>query len=612
MKNINFRKDILPHLVAILLFVITTVIFYSPVFFENKQLDQHDVLQGIGGGQEMIEYRELTGKEGLWTNSMFGGMPAYLINTQWSGDMLQYIQRVLSVGLPSPARYTFISILCFYILLLSFRVRPYLAIAGALGFGLSSFSIISILAGHIWKVMAIAYMPLVIAGVHLTFSPRRWFGLGLTALGLGLQIKANHMQMTYYLLIIILIYLIFVFVKNYREGTVKKFLFNGILLILPVLLAIGSNIGKIWTILEYSQYSTRGKSELTVSAQDQAGLDRDYVFHYSNSLFEPLVLIIPNILGGASQQSLGQSSNLAEALERQGLSRKQISDQLKAVPTYWGDQPLTAPYYAGIILFFLFLIGVFYAEPHIRYWLISVTVLGIVLSWGDNFRTFNYFIFDYLPGYNKFRSVTFTIILAFIMLPLGGMIGLERYLQKTGDKLRVLKIAVFITGGILLLAMVYSWMGSFTGAVDERLSNLPPWFMEALRADRASLLRMDVFRNAFFMLISSFLLWRYELGKLNVNLVYAGFILLVAIDVGLVSARYITDDSYERNVQQRYFTPTAADKRMMGKGDEHYRVLNLQNPFNESRTSFFFHSVGGISRGENAPVSGSDRTPYLG
>jgi hypothetical protein len=594
MKKIDFKKDIFPHLIAIILFIVVTILFYNPVFFENKQLNQHDILQGIGGGKELIDYRDLTGKEGLWTNSMFGGMPGYLINTQWSGDILQYVQRILSLGLPAPARYTFIMILCFYIMLLSFRIRPYLAMAGALGFGLSSFSIIGIMAGHIWRIMAIAFMPLVLAGIHLTFTNKKWIGLGLTALVLGLQIRANHLQMTYYLLIIILIYLLFVFIKYVREKEAGKFVLNGLFLVIPVVLAVGSNFGKIWTVLEYSKYSTRGKSELAATAQDQSGLDRDYVFQYSNSIFEPLVLIIPNIMGGASQQALGESSNLAEALTRNGLSRKQVSDQIKAVPTYWGKQPITAPYYAGIIFFFLFILGLFLVDKHIRYWLITVTLLSVVLSWGDNFKVFNYLVFDLLPGYNKFRSVTFTIIMAFITIPLGGMMGLEKFMQKpSGEKLKFLKYAVYITGGILLLALVFSLTGSFRGSVDERLSNVPSWFLDALRADRASILRMDIFRNGFFFLLAAFLLWRYSLNKLNSTLIYISFILLITLDAGLVSNRYISDDNYERNVQQNYFTPSAADKKMMGNQEDHYRVLNLQNPFNESRTSYFHQSIGG-------------------
>ena len=216
----NLKEDILPHLLAIMVFALATIIFYNPVFFENKRLDQHDVVQGTGGGKELIDYREEIGKEGLWTNSMFSGMPAYLINTQWSGDLLLHVQRFLSLGLKAPARYIFWALISFYILLLSFKVRPYLAIAGAIAFGFSSFIVIGISAGHVWRIVGMAFMPLVIAGVHLSYNNRKWLGMGLTALGLGLQLRSNHLQMTYYLLIIILLYGLFFLIKAIREKTI--------------------------------------------------------------------------------------------------------------------------------------------------------------------------------------------------------------------------------------------------------------------------------------------------------------------------------------------------------------------------------------------------------
>ncbi len=345
----DFNRDILPHVLAVALFALITIFFYNPVFLENKELSQYDIEQGIGGGKELIDYREKTGKEGLWTNGMFSGMPGYLINTQWSGDLLQYVQRGLSLGLKAPARYTFWAFISFYVLLLSFNVRPYLAIIGAIAFGLNSFTIIGITAGHIWRIVGMAFMPLVIAGVHLTYSGKKWLGLGLTALGLGLQLRSNHLQMTYYLLIILVIYALFLLIKAIREKQLPGFLKHSLLLIIPLALALGSNFAKIWTVLEYSKYSIRGTSELTEQQVHKSGLNKDYAFHYSNGIFEPLTLLIPNIMGGASQQELGKSSNLAKALERNGLPRRQIDEQLESVPTYWGDQPVTAPYYGGII-----------------------------------------------------------------------------------------------------------------------------------------------------------------------------------------------------------------------------------------------------------------------
>jgi len=591
----NFKEDILPHLLAIIVFVVVAIIFFNPVFFDNKRLEQHDVEQGIGGGKELIDYRQETGQEGLWTNSMFSGMPGYLINTQWSGDLFQYVIRFFSLGLKAPARHIFVALLSFYILLLSFKVRPYLAIAGAMAFGFSSFIIIGISAGHVWRIVGMSFMPLVIAGVHLSFNNRRWLGLGLTAVGLALQIRSNHLQMTYYLLIIILLYGLFFLIKALREKTIKSFLVTVLLLLIPVFLAIGSNFGKIWSIIEYSKYSIRGTSELKQQDSNTDGLDRAYAFQYSNGIFEPAMLLIPNLMGGASQQKLDKSSHLAKAFERNGLSSKQTDDQLKAVPTYWGKLPVTAPYYAGIIIFFLFVLSMFTANKYIRNWGFTVLILSIVLSWGSNFQSLNYFLFEYLPGYNKFRSVTFTITMAFIILPLLGFIGLEEFLQhKENKKYKdFLKYAVYITGGILILVLFYSWTGSFRGAIDERLSNLPDWYITALRSDRARLLRLDVIRNMVFLALFILVLWKVWKQKLNKNLAYAAFILIITLDVALVSSRYISQDNYVRNTRGEIITPTAADQAIQNDEGISYRVLNLQNPFNEARTSFFHHSIGG-------------------
>jgi len=591
----NFKEDILPHLLAIIVFALVTIIFYNPVFFENKRLEQHDVVQGIGGGKELIDYREKTGKEGLWANAMFSGMPAYLINTQWSGDLLQHVQRFLSLGLKAPARYIFWALISFYILLLSFKVRPYLAIAGAIAFGFSSFIVIGISAGHVWRIVGMAFMPLVIAGVHLVYHKRRWLGFGLTALGLGLQIRSNHLQMTYYLLIIILLYGLFILIKAIREKTLQPFIINSMLLIIPVILAIGCNFGKVWSIMEYSKYSIRGRSELTQQGASKDGLDKDYAFQYSNGIFEPVMLLIPNIMGGASQQKLDRSSHLAKALERNGLQRKQIDDQLKAVPTYWGKLPVTAPYYAGIIIFFLFVLSIFIKNTYIRNWGLTVFILSVILSWGSNFQFLNYFLFDYLPGYNKFRSVTFTISMAFIILPLLGFIGLEEFLQNKEKKRYqgYLKYTVYITGGILVLALLYSWMGSFRGAIDERLGNLPDWFLQALRSDRARLLRLDVIRNMVFLSLFLLTLWSLWKQKLNINAAYIIIVVLIGLDITLVSSRYLSDDSFVRNNRNEILSPTAADQRILNDADLSFRVLNLQNPFNEARTSYFHHSIGG-------------------
>ena len=401
--------------------------------------------------------------------------------------------------------------------------------------------------------------------------------------------------MTYYLLIIIVVYGLFMLIKAAREKTLKKFIISVLLLCIPVILAVSSNFGKIWSIAEYSKYSIRGPSELSAQDPENNGLDKEYLFQYSNGIFEPLMLLVPNIMGGASQQKLDRSSHLAKALERNGLSRKQVEDQLKAVPTYWGKLPVTAPYYAGIIIFFLFVFSMFTTDTYLKRWGLTLFILAVVLSWGSNFKLLNYFLYDYLPGYNKFRSVTFTITMAFIILPLLGLVGLEDLFRNTGDKRyrKLFKYAVYITGGVLIIALFYSWTGSFRGAIDERLGNLPGWYLNALRSDRARLLRLDVIRNMVFLSLFLLTLWGLWKQKLNLQFAYIIIITLIGLDITLVSSRYLSEDSYIRNSRNEILTPTAADQKILNDTDLSFRVLNLQNPFNEARTSYFHHSIGG-------------------
>jgi len=275
MTKLSLKKDVLPHVLVVLVFIILCAVFYNPAVFGNKELRQNDVFQGIGAGKEAIDYRENTGEEALWTNSMFSGMPAYLINTQWSGDLINYIQKLVTLGLPAPARYTFLSLVCFYILLLVFDVRHLLAAAGALAYGFNSFNIIFIEAGHLWKVMALVYMPLVVAGIHLTVKGNRIWGFLLTSLALSLQIRSNHIQITYYLFLLMVIYSIFIAYKAFNEKDLNNLLKTYVFLSLAAILALGTNLGKIWSTYEYGMFSIRGASELS-SANSSGGLDRGY------------------------------------------------------------------------------------------------------------------------------------------------------------------------------------------------------------------------------------------------------------------------------------------------------------------------------------------------
>ena len=597
--KIDFKTGVLPHLIALVLFLVITLIFFSPVFFEGKTLSQHDILQWKGGAKELLDHRVKTGEEGLWTNSMFGGMPGYLINTTFSGNLLIHVEKIFTIFLPHPTRIMFASFLSFYIMLLAFGIRPYLAMAGALIFGLSSYNTIGFYAGHNARIAAVAYMPLVVAGVHLAFRNRYLWGFILTALGLGFHLRVNHYQITYYLLLIVVIYGLVHMVFALKEKELNTFAQKVGLLSVAALIAVGCNFGRMWTITEYSQYSTRGQSELTQQEnpdQNQEGLAKDYAFQYSNSIMEPLVLFVPNFMGGSSQQPLDKDSNLGRALKANGAAPAQASQQLQAVPTYWGKQSNTAPYYVGAIAVFLFVIGIFIANKPLKIWLVTCCILGIVLSWGNNFAALNYFIFDYLPGYNKFRSVTFTIILSIFSITLLGFLGLEKLLQTGLNKKtqRYLLFGVAITGAITLIMVMYSWIASFRAPVDERFSQAPMWFIDAIRKDRASLLRNDALRSLFFIIGSLSLIYFYFKNKLSETFFATLFVLLAVLDSGLVSNRFLNGEKFEKSPERAFFQETPADKLINKDDNQNYRVFELGgDPFSNARTSYFHQSLGG-------------------
>ena len=305
MKTKELLKEIQPHAIFITLGFLLVMAFFHPLFIENKSMNQNDIFQGVGSGQEVKKFRNETGEEALWTNSMFSGMPAYLINISWSGDLIKHIQRIITLAFPSAAQVSILAFLSCYFMLLAFRVRPWLAFIGAIAFSFNTFSMISIEAGHIWKVRAIAYMPLVLGAVHTVVNQKKkLLPLGLLSLAVALEIQANHLQITYYLLLMLTIYGLFHLVDMIKSKHYSKLGTQVAVLILAGVLGVGANAGRIWTTLEYSKYSTRGPSELSsnTESRENSGLDRDYVFNWSYGILESFTFLIPNFSGGASQQ----------------------------------------------------------------------------------------------------------------------------------------------------------------------------------------------------------------------------------------------------------------------------------------------------------------------
>jgi len=602
MAKINFKQQILPHIIAVVVFLIVTILFFSPMFFSGKVIEQNDVLQGVASGQEIKEYRERTGEEALWTNSMFGGMPAYLINIKYQGEgIINFFQNVYSFGFPRQAEVILKCFLSFYILLVIFGVRPYLAIAGAIAYGLGTFNIVSLEAGHIWKIEAIAYMPLVLGGIHLTYRGNLVWGFTLTSLALALEIDSNHLQITYYLLITVIIYGIAMLVDAIRKKQLQPFLIRSGVIVVAALLAVGTNFGRIWNTYQYGQYSTRGPSALvTEGASSETGLDRDYVFTYSLTIAETMTLFVPDFSGGASNRNIGMDSNLAEFLQGTNFNRQQIQNFVQNAPTYWGGKTpgTSGPTYAGAVMVFLFFIGCFFApQPH-RTWLIIATVLSIMLTWGRYFPSFNYLLYDILPGYSKFRTVEMAMVIALLCIPLLGLLGLESILQKTWNKVTQKRFytAAGIPIGLSLLMIVFGGAFDFESSVDSRYlaQQGGELLVDALQDDRAELLRGDAIRSLIFCVLIGALIFLFRSDRLSYTWLAVGVIALSTVDLWAVGKRFLTEDDYVRQRNQyARISATEADDFILQQNTNRARVLNLLNPFNDGVTSYFHASIGG-------------------
>ncbi|MBU6119920.1 YfhO family protein [Hymenobacter siberiensis] len=608
-----------PHVLAVLFFVVLACAYFAPIMFDGKTLAQHDITQFQGGAHEAQEYAKAMGKEALWTNSMFSGMPTYLISLHFPGDWSGYLQKAMTLGLPAVVANLFLALLCGYILLVALGVRPLIAVAGAVALGFSSYNLAILAAGHNTKSLALAYAPLVLGGLLVTYRRDKWLGAALFAVGLTLNVHVNHLQITYYLLLLVAIFGIIELVSAVRAGRLPDFAKRTALLALGAALAVGVSFGRLYTTAEYSKYSNRGPSELKSAAPTApgqapaanpedagSGVDRDYAFQYSYGVGETITLLIPNFYGGASSMPLGTDSNLAKA----GLPQ----EYLGSMPTYWGQQSYTAgPVYMGAVVCFLFILGLFVVEKRTRYWLLAGTVLSILLAWGKNFETFNYLIFDLLPGYNKFRAVSMALVIAQLAMPILGALALSRILRPRpaaaptllGTKaplsaeasalLPKVLYAGAIAAGLCVLAYLASFSFDFAAPVDGELTKqgFTPQLLGALRADRADLLRNDVWRGLLFIGAALGVLYFHLKGQLKVVPAAAIMVVLVLVDLWGVDKRYLGDNKFQRETIAEEFQLSPADQLILQDKDLSYRVLNVQNPFNEAQTSYFHKSIGG-------------------
>ena len=596
----TYLKPLLVFLCFSVLSLLLSLTYFSPIL-QGKKIYQSDIVQYTGMAKQQLDFKNETGKETYWTNSAFGGMPTYQLGAKYPHNYIKKLDLKLRF-LPRPADYLFLYLMGFYILLLTLGIDFRTAVLGALAFGFSTYLIIIIGVGHNAKAHAIAYMPLVLSGIFLTFQKRYILGFIITTLSVGLELVANHFQMTYYLLFVILFLGVAQLVKSYRDNEIPNFLKSALILIVAAGLAVGMNATNLLTTSEYAKQSTRSQSELTVLADGSlrpqtTGLNKDYITQYSYGILESLNLFIPRLLGGGNSEELGKDSYTYKAYKDLGASSIQALNEVKRAPMYWGAQPIVeAPAYLGATVIFLCFLGLLLYKGFHKWWLLLAIILALLLSYGKNLPWLTNVFIDHIPFYNKFRAVSSIQVVIELCIPILAVFGLTQLFKPEAFKkncFKALKIALLTLSGICLIFILFkNSLFDFVGLRDgQYASYLGQDFVEALRKDRSALLTADALRSLLFILFMAAVIWGYLKHKINQNITVVVLGLLILLDLAGVDRRYVNNDNFRSAIKvDKPYQANEIDKLIL-RDTTVFRIYD--NSDGSTKASYFHNSISG-------------------